>query len=240
MFKLPYNCTRFTCQQGWQNLSRLDSEVHQICILSPCIFNLYAEYIMQNPGLDEAQVGIKIARRNINNLRYTDDTTLMKKSKEKLKSFMMKLKEESETAGLKLNIQKMKIMAAAAAAKSLQSCPTLCNPTDGSPPGSSILGFSRQEYWSGLPFPSPMHAHMLSCFTCVQLCVTPWTAAHQAPLSTGFSRQEYWSGLPYPYLENHGIWSHHFRHIDGETGNSERLNFLGLQNHCRWWLQPWN
>ena len=98
---------------------------------------------MQNPGLDEAQVGIKIARRNIDNLRYTDDTTLMEGSKEKLKNFMMKLKEESETAGLKLNIQKMKIMAAATA-KSLQSCPTLCNPTDGSPPGSSILGFSRQ------------------------------------------------------------------------------------------------
>ena len=86
----------------------------------------------------------------------------------------------------------------AAAAKSLQSCPTLCDPTDGSPPGSSILGFSRQEYWSGLPFPSPMHARMLSCFTCVQLCVTPWTAAHQIPLSAGFSRQEYWSVLPFP------------------------------------------
>ena len=98
---------------------------------------------MQNPGLDEAQVGIKIARRNIDNLRYTDNTTLMEGSKEKLKNFMMKLKEESETAGLKLNIQKMKIMAAATV-KSLQSCPTLCNPTDGSPPGSSILGFSRQ------------------------------------------------------------------------------------------------
>ena len=60
------------------------------------------------------------------------------------------------------------------------------------------LGFSRQEYWIRLPFPSPMHAHMLSCFSHVQLCMTPWTAAHQAPLSTGFSRQEYWSGLPFP------------------------------------------
>ena len=79
-------------------------------ILSPCLFNLYAEYITRNAGLDEAQAGIKIARRIINNLRYGDDTTLMAKSKE-LKSFLMKVKEESEKVGLKLNIQKTKIMA---------------------------------------------------------------------------------------------------------------------------------
>ena len=145
-----------------------------------------------------------------NNLRYADDTTLMVESEEELKSLLMKVKEESEKAGLKLNIQKTKIMAtgpitswqvdgetmetvrdfiflgskitvdgdcsheikrhfspwkksndkpaaaAAAAAKSLQSCPTLCDPIDGSPPGSPSLGFSRQEHWSGLPFPSPM------------------------------------------------------------------------------------
>ena len=94
---------------------------------------------MGNASLDEAQDGIKIARRNINNLRNTDDTTLMAESKEKLKSLSMKLKEKSKKAGLKLNIQKMKIVAAAAA-KSLQSCPTLCNPRDGSPPGSSVHG----------------------------------------------------------------------------------------------------
>jgi len=88
--------------------------------------------------------------------------------------------------------------AAAAAAKLLQSCPTLCDPMDSSPPGYSVPGFSRQEHWSGLPFPSPMHACMLSRFSHVQLCVTLWTAVHQAPLSTGFSRQEYWSGLPFP------------------------------------------
>ncbi|CAN0170886.1 unnamed protein product [Rangifer tarandus platyrhynchus] len=88
--------------------------------------------------------------------------------------------------------------AAAAAAKLLQSCPTLCDPTDGSPPGSPSLGFSRQEHWSGLPFPSPMHACMLSRFIHVRLYATLWTAAHQAPLSTGFSRQEYWSGVPFP------------------------------------------
>ena len=85
--------------------------VHQGCILSPCLFNLYAEYIMRNAGLEEAQARIKIAGRNINNLRYADDTTLMAESEEDLKSLLMKTKEESEKVGLKLNIQKMKIMA---------------------------------------------------------------------------------------------------------------------------------
>ena len=85
--------------------------VHQGCILSPCLFNLYAEYIMRNTRLDEAQAGIKIAGRNINNLRYADDTTLMAESKKELKSLLMKVKEESEKVGLKLNIQKTKIMA---------------------------------------------------------------------------------------------------------------------------------
>ena len=76
-----------------------------------CLFNFYAEYIMQNAGLDEAQAGIKVAERNINNLSYADDTTVMAESKEELKSFLMKVKEESEKAGLKLSIQKTKIMA---------------------------------------------------------------------------------------------------------------------------------
>ena len=84
--------------------------VHQGCVLSPCLFNLYSEYIMQNARLDEAQAGIKIAGRNINNLRYSDDTTLMTESKE-LKSLLMKVKEESEKVALKLNIQKSKIIA---------------------------------------------------------------------------------------------------------------------------------
>ena len=79
--------------------------------MSPCLFNLYAEYIKQNARLDEAQAGIKTARRNMNNLRYADDTSLMAESKEELKSLLMKVKEESEKAGLKLNIQKTKIMA---------------------------------------------------------------------------------------------------------------------------------
>ena len=83
---------------------------HQGCILSPCFFNLYAEYIMRNAGLEEAQAGIKVARRNINNFRYADDTTLMAESEEELKSLLVKVKEESEKVGLKLNIQKTKIM----------------------------------------------------------------------------------------------------------------------------------
>ena len=83
----------------------------QGCILSPCLFNLYAEYIMQNARLDEAQTGIKIVKRNINNLRYADEITLMAESEEELKSLLMKVKEVSEKPGLKLNIQKTKIMA---------------------------------------------------------------------------------------------------------------------------------
>ena len=119
--------------------------VCQGCILSPCLFNFYAEYIMRNSGLEEAQAGIKIARRNINNLRYADDTTLMAESEKELKSLLMKVKEESEKVGLKLNLQETKI--------------TACGP-------------------------------------------------------------------------------HHF--MASRWGNSGRFYFLGLQNHCRWWLQPWN
>ena len=85
--------------------------VRQAYILSPCLFNFYAEYVRQNAGLDEAQAGIKIVGRNMNNLRYADDTTIMEDSEEELKSLLMKVKEDSEKAGLKFNIQKTKIMA---------------------------------------------------------------------------------------------------------------------------------
>ena len=120
----------------------------QGCILSPSLFNIYAEYIMRNAGLEEAQAGIKFAGRNINNLRYADDTAFMADSEEELKSLLRKVKEESEKVGLQLNIQK---------------------------------------------------------------------------------------------IEDHGIWSHHFMgNRWGNSGNSVRLYFFGLQNHCRWWLQPWN
>ena len=95
---------------GTTDWFQIGKGVQQGCILSPCLFNLYAEYVMRNTGLDETQAGIKIAGRNINNLRNADDTTLMAESEEGLKSFLAKVKEESETAGLKLNIQKTKIM----------------------------------------------------------------------------------------------------------------------------------
>ena len=122
-------------------------KVWQGYILLPCLFNLYVEYIMWNAGLDEAQAGIKIAQRNINNFRYADDTTLMAESEEELKSLLMKMKEGSEKVGLKLNIQKTKIMASGP--------------------------------------------------------ITSWQ-------------------------------------IDGETVETVGDYSLGLQNHCRWWLQPWD
>ena len=96
---------------GTTDWFQIGKGVCQGCILSPSLFNLYAEYIKRNTGLEETQAGIKIARRNINNLRYADDTTLMAESEEELKSLLMKVKEESEKVGLKLNIQKKKIMA---------------------------------------------------------------------------------------------------------------------------------
>ena len=96
---------------GTTDWFQIGKGVHQGCILSPCLLNFYAEYIMRNTGLEEAQAGIKIAGRNINNLRYADDTTLMAESEDELKSLLMKVKGESEKVGLQLNIQKTKIMA---------------------------------------------------------------------------------------------------------------------------------
>ena len=132
---------------GTMNWFQIGKAVCQDCMLSPCLFNLCAEYITWNAGLDEAQAGIKIAGRNINSLRYTDNTTLMAESAEGLKSLLMKVKEESEKVGLKLNIQKTKTVASGP--------------------------------------------------------ITSWQ-------------------------------------ICGETVETVRLYFLRLQNHCRWWLQPWN
>ena len=133
---------------GTADWFQVGKEVCQGCILSRCLFNLYAEYIMRNAGLEEAQARIKMDGRNINNLRYADNTTLMAESEEELKSLLMKVKEESEKVGLKFNIQKTKIMASGP--------------------------------------------------------ITSWQT-------------------------------------DGEnSGNTGWLHFSGLQNHCRWWLQPWN
>ena len=96
---------------GTTDWFQIGKGARQGCILSPCLFNLYAEYIMRNAGLEEAQAGIKIAGRNINNLRHAEDITLMAENEEELKSLLMKVKEESDKVGLKLNIQKTKIMA---------------------------------------------------------------------------------------------------------------------------------
>ena len=103
--------TTVRTEHGTTDWFQIGKEVCQGCILSPCLFNLYVEYIIRNAGLDGAQAEIKIARRNNNNLRYADDTTLMAESEDELKSLLIKLKEESEKSGLKLNIQNTKIMA---------------------------------------------------------------------------------------------------------------------------------
>ena len=131
---------------GTTDWFQIGKGIHQSCILSPWLFNFYAEYIMRNAELNEAQAGIKISRGNINSLRYADDTTLMAESEEELKSLLMKVKKESENVGLKLNIQK--------------------------------------RWWHLVP----------------SLQANRWR----------------------------------------NSGNSGRLYFFGLQNHCRWWLQPWN
>ena len=115
---------------GTTDWFQIGKGVRQSCILSSCLFNLYAEYIMRNAGLEEAQAGLKIARRNINNLGYADDSTLMAESKGELKSLLMKVKEECEKADLKLNIKKTKIMASHQFSSVAQSCPILCNSMD--------------------------------------------------------------------------------------------------------------
>ena len=135
-------------RHGTTDWFQIGKGVRRGCILSPCLFNLHAEYFMQNAWLAETQSGIKISRKNINNFRYADDSTLLAESKEELKSLLVKVREESEEASLKLNIQKMKIMAS-----------------------------------------SP---------------ITSWQID------------------------------------EGKNGNNDRLYFLGLQNHCGWWQQPWN
>ena len=113
---------QFRTGHGTTDWFQIGKAVHQGCILSPCLFNLHAEYIMRSAGLEETQAAIKIAGRNINNLRYVDDTTLMAESEGELKSFLMKVKDESERAGLKLNIQKTKIV---------ESCPITSWQIDG-------------------------------------------------------------------------------------------------------------
>ena len=158
---------------------------------------------MQNAGLDEGQAGIKTAGRNINNLRCADDTTLMEESKEELKSLLMKVKEESEKVGLKLNIQKTKIMASSPISSWQIDGETMETVRDYIFLGSKITadGDFSQEIKRRLLLGRKAMINLLlllSRFSCAQLCATSKTAVHQAPPSLGFSRQEYWSGLPFP------------------------------------------
>ena len=176
-----------------------------IGILSPCLFNLYGEYIMRNAKLDEAQAqaGVQIARRNINYLRYADDTILMVEIEEELKSLLMKVKEERGKVGLKLNIQKTKIMASSPITSWQIDGDTMEIVTDFIFLGSKITADDdcSHEIKRCLILGRKAMTNLLlllSHFSRVRLCATPEMGAHQAPLSLGFSRQEHWSGLPFP------------------------------------------
>ena len=159
------------------NWFHIGKGVHQGCIVSPCLFNLYAEYIMQNAGLDEAQAVIKIAGRNINNLRYTDDTTLMAEREEELKSLLIKVKEESEKVGLKLNIQKTKIMASGPITSWQIDAETMETVSDFIFLGSKITadGDRSHEIKRCLLLGRKVMTNLLllSCFSHVRLCATP-------------------------------------------------------------------
>ena len=158
---------------------------------------------MRNAGLDEAQAGIKIARRNISNLRYADDTILTAESEEELKSILMKVKEESEKVGLKLNFKKTKIMATGLITSWQIDVESVEIVADFIFLGSKITadGDCSHEIKRRLLLGRKVMTNLLlllSRFSCVRLCATPQTAAYQAPPSLGFSRQEHWSGLPFP------------------------------------------
>ena len=155
---------------GTTDWFQIGKGVHQGCILSPCLFNLYAEYILQNAGLNESQARIKTAGRNINNFRCADDTTFMAESEEEIKR-LLKVKKENEKAGLKLNIHKTKIMA---------SGPISSWQIDGEAM-ETVTNFNSGGLQNHYRWPLPLL--LLSCFSRVQLFVTPWTAACQASLS---------------------------------------------------------
>ena len=166
--------------------------VHQGCILSPCLFNLRAEYITWNPGLDDSQTRIKIAGRTINNLRYADDTTPKAESKDELKSLLMRVKEESEKTGLKLNIQKIKIMASSPITSWQIDGETMETVTDFIFLGSKIT--ADDEHHHDIKRLLLLGRKAMTNLSVSQSCLTlatPWTVACQAPLSMGFSRQEY-------------------------------------------------
>ena len=165
-------------EHGTTDWFQIGKGVPQGYILSPCLFNLYAEYIMRNAGLDESQAGIKIARRNINNLRYADDTTLMAESEE-LKSLLTKVKEESEKVGLKLNIQKTKILAVGPITLWEIDGETVETVSDFILGGSKITADGdcshgiKRRLLLGRKVMNSMLLLLLSHFSHVQLCATP-------------------------------------------------------------------
>ena len=174
---------------GTTDLFQIRKVVCQGCILSPCLFNLYAEYIMRNAGLDEAQAGIKIARRNINNLRYEDDITLMAESEEELKSLLMKVKEESEKVGLKLNIQKTKIMAS------------------GTIPSWQIDGEPVEREADFIFWGSKITAHG-DCSHELKRCFTPWKESYDQPRQHIKKQRHYFTNKALP-SQSHGFSSSH-------------------------------
>ena len=195
---------------------------------------------MRNAGLEEAQARIKIARRNINNLRYADDTTLMAESEEELKSLLMKVKEESENIGLKLNIQKTTIMA---------SGPITSWEIDGETVsdfiflGSQITADGdcsheiKRCLLLGRKVMTILLLLLLSRFRRVRLFVTPWTAAYQAPLPMGFSRQEYWSGvsLPSPMTNLDSIFKSRDITLPTKVHLVKAMVFPGVMYGCESW-----
>ena len=158
----------------------MEQQTGQGCILSPCLFNLYAEYITRNAGLEETQAGIKIARRNINNLKYANDTTLVGESEEELKSLLMKVKEDSEKVGLELKIQKTKIMASGSITPWEIDEETVKTVSNFIFLGSKITTDSdcRHEIKRRLLLERKAMTNLLlllllNCFSCVRLCATP-------------------------------------------------------------------
>ena len=213
---------------GTTDLFQIGKGVCQGCILSPCLFNFYAEYIMRNAVLEEAQAGIKIAGRNINNLRYTDDTTLMAESEEELKSLLMKVKEESEKVGLKLNIQKTKIMASGPITSQQMYGETLETVADFISLGSKItaqggIKIARRNI-NNLRYANDTTLMAESEEELKSLLMKVKEEDEKCGLKLNIQKIKITASGPIT------SWQ-----IDGETLETVTEYFLGrLQNHCRW------
>ena len=199
---------------------------------------------MQNARLDEAQAGINIAGRNINNLRYPDDTTLMAESKEELKSLLMKVKEENEKAGLKLNIQKTKIMASCSisSVQSLSHVWLFATPWTTTHQASLSITTSRSlPRLMSIELVMPSN-HLILC--CPSEGEMSLLAPQSFPASGFFQMSQFFASGGQSIgvsASTSVLWFHHFlANRWGNNGNSDRLYFPGFQNHYRWWQQPWN